>query len=319
MVRFRPKHIPSHQAFINKYLRSRYNPMGLYRRIYFCEDEDIAIVARVEDYDEEAEQSDNWGCVNMAHQLLVPFSYEKIIDYGHYLIGETWEGYDLYNKKGQLLYKLEEISRTPHKAYQLLYEDYPSFRISIRKMSISKGLFSKFYVLENGLAFVQKEDEKVGVILFTKLKLPFEYYSIAIPQNGYTLGIIESDKENDTVYYDCQLIKVRNQIKKEDSIHPTGIYLFTRKTLDEVNEYLNDKKRVEKDCNSIICYNEQVEIYAYDLQFFPFDTQNVGEEGEEDLDKRKEYYDEWSPENYSYEDAMYDALGGEMDAIWNID
>lgn len=33
----------------------------------------------------------------------------------------------------------------------------------------------------------------------------------------------------------------------------------------------------------------------------------------------KEDYDEWSPENYSHDDAMYDALGGEMDAIWNID
>ena len=33
----------------------------------------------------------------------------------------------------------------------------------------------------------------------------------------------------------------------------------------------------------------------------------------------KDYYDEWSRKNYSDKDAMYDALGGEMDAIWNLD
>ena len=29
--------------------------------------------------------------------------------------------------------------------------------------------------------------------------------------------------------------------------------------------------------------------------------------------------DPWSRENYTIEDSLYDALGGEMDAIWNID
>ena len=40
------------------------------------------------------------------------------------------------------------------------------------------------------------------------------------------------------------------------------------------------------------------------------------EQVEED---EREEYNEWSRENYSYEEAMYDALGGEMDAIWNLD
>lgn len=40
---------------------------------------------------------------------------------------------------------------------------------------------------------------------------------------------------------------------------------------------------------------------------------------EEDSEEEKENYNPWSRENYSYEEAMYDALGGEMEAIWNID
>ena len=101
-------------------------------------------------------------------------------------------------------------------------------------------------------------------------------------------------------------------------MHPTGINLFTKKTLEEVKQYFKDYDRFEKECNSIVCYNQKVEIYPFCLEFFPFDTDNVGANEEKDEEvERKEYYNEW--EHYSYEDAMYDALGGEMDAIWNID
>ena len=34
---------------------------------------------------------------------------------------------------------------------------------------------------------------------------------------------------------------------------------------------------------------------------------------------KKEDYNPWSRENYSDDEAMYDALGGEMEAIWNLD
>lgn len=316
MRRLNKKLIPKHQAFIQMYVQTRYNPIGIYKRAYFCEDEDIAFVTRVEDYDEEYDILGDWGCVNMAHQLLVPFEYERIYDYGRYLIAKKPSGYDLYNKKGQKLYEIDGVRKTPHKAYKLLYEDdWESFRVSIRKMSISKGLYKRFYVLNNGLAYVQNENEKVGLILFTKLKLPFDYYAIAIPQNGYTLGIIESERENDMIYYDCQLIKVRSQIKKEDSIHPTEINLFTRKTLDEVNAYFKDIDQFEKECNSIVCYNQEVSFDGHELKFFPYDTDNVGEQEEEQ--EPKEYHGTW--DDYTWEDSLYDALGGEVDAIWNLD
>ena len=324
MKKNRRKRTLQHDSFFYTYVRSRRNPYGIYGKVYFCEDEDIAFVIKIEDYDDGYMGA--WGCVNMAHQLLVPFEYEKIYDFGRFLIGRNCLGFDLYNKKGQLLYKIGGLRKTPHKAYMLVYdEEKELFRISIRKMAISKALYKRFYVVENGLAFAQKPNEKVGLILFSKLKLPFEYYAIAVPQNGYTLGIIEASNNNNTQLYDCQLIKVRSQIKREDSIHTTSINLFTGKTIEEVNAYFENKEQFERDCNSIICYNERLRFSGESLRFFPFDTENVGEikfddydyAAEENSHEREDDYNVW--EHYSYEEAMYDALGGEMDAIWNID
>ena len=319
MRKFRKKLIPKHQEFVNRYVQTRHNPIGLYKIAYFCEDEDIAFVIKVEDCYEDA-----WGCVNMAHQLLVPFEYQRVYDFGRFLIGKNWRGLDLYDKKGQLLYSIGGLKKTPHRAYMLIYdEDKEFFRISIRKIAISKSLYQKFHVIPSGLAFVQNPNEKVGLILFSKLKLPFDYYAIAIPQNGYTLGIIEASKDNGSILYDCQIIKVRSQIKREDSIHTTGINLFTNKTLDEVHAYFEDKEQFEKECNSIICYNERIKFSGDSLCFFPFDTENIGKinndeyDEEEEANEREDYYNEW--EHYSHEEAMYDALGGDMDAIWNLD
>ncbi len=315
------KFIPAHQEFVNKYLCSRYNP-GIYRRIYFCEDEDIAIVVRVEDYNEEEGDSEKWGCVNMAHQLLVPFECWKISDYGHFLIAYKSDGIYVYNKKGQVLYEIEDEHKTNHQAYTV-FSDKESgwYRLVIRKMAISKSVYTDYHILENGLAFLQNTDDKVGLVLFSKLKLPFEYEAIAVPQNGYTLAIKESSEtSNDGKLYDCLLIKVRNQIKKEDSIHPTGISLFVGKSWDDVIEYFADKDQFEKECNSIICYNEKVNIDASQLAFFPYnpDMPYIEDEEEEEPKKEDVDYNPWSRENYSYEDALDDALGGEWSALVNI-
>lgn len=312
------KLIPSHQEFVNKYLCSRYNP-GIYRRIYFCEDEDIAIVARAQDYDEKDGESHNWGCVNMAHQLLVPFEYDLIEDYGRFLIGYNSEGTYVYNKKGQRMYEIDGEYKTNHQAYTILSDkDSGWYRLVIRKMVISKSVYTDYYILSNGLAFLQNTDDKVGLILFSKLKLPFEYKAIAVPQNGYALAIKEShETNNDGKLYDCLLIKIRNQIKKDNSIHPTGISLFVGKFWDEVIEYFADKEQFEKECNSIVCYNEKVKMDANQLAFFPYnpDMPHIEEEEEE---PEKGHYDILSRENYSYEDALDDALGGEWDALVNI-
>lgn len=334
MSRFRNKLTPQHQAFVNKYVQSRYNPLGLYKRAYFCEDENIAFVLRVEDYEDFNEYTDDddemlpdiWGCVNMAHQLLVPFEYARIMNFGHFLICEDEDGdYYIYNKKGQQLFELWKLLKTPHKEYYLLYDkefnddaddEIEWFRLCICKRAISKSLYQTFYVMENGLAYAKNKEGKVGVILFSKLKLPFEYYAIAIPQNGFTLGIIKCGESDGEPLYDCQLIKVKSQIKAEGSIHPTGINLFTQKTIDEVKHYFKDYETFEKECNSIVCYNQEVHFSISQLKFFPFDTENVGEEEYEEVEEDDDY-NEW--EHYSHKDALYDALGGEMDAVWNID
>ena len=316
--KFTKRLIPKHQEFVNLYVRSRYNTHGLYDRAYFCEDEEIAIVRRAEDFNNE----EALGCVNMAHQLLIPFEYRRIWDYGRFLIARNDDGMYVYNKSGKLLYEIDAIERTEHIAYKKFYDASGcGFRVVIRKMAISQSLYQDFYVLDNGLVFLMNLGNKVGLILFSKLKLPFEYEAVAIPQNGYTLAIKESSETSvENSLYDCLLIKVRSQIKKEDSIHPTGITLFGGKTWDEVLDYFEDAETFEKECNSIICYNEKVNIEASKLEFFPFDSglPNL-QEDEYDEEPDVDDYNPWSRENYSYEEAMYDALGGEMEAIWNID
>ncbi len=283
MRHYHKKLIPKHQNFVNLYVFSRYNPRGIYKKAYFCEDEDIAFVIRVEDYEDNP---DSWGCVNMQHQLLVPFQYERIFDYGRFLIAINCEGRFLYNKKGQMLYEIGRILKPHHRAYRLIFDsENENFRIAIRKMAISKEQYRIFYSMPNGLVFAKKKEGKVGAILFSKLKLPFEYYAIAVPQNGYTLGVIENwEADAKEALYDCQLIKVRSQIKKEDSIHPTGIYLFTRLREDKVKDFFINKERVVNECNRIVCYNEQVRFSAEKLRLFPFDTDNLPEEPDYDED-----------------------------------
>ena len=302
MRHFHKKLIQKHKNFVNQYVRSRYNPIGIYKKAYFCEDEDIAFVIRVEDYEDAP---DSWGCVNMQHELLVPFQYERIYDYGRFLIAINCEGRFLYNKKGQMLYKIGNVSKTQHRAYRLIFDsENEAFRIAIRKMIISKDEYEIFYSMPNGLVFAKRKDGKSGAILFSKLKLPFEYYSIAVPQNGYTLGVLEKRKtDGGEPLYDCQLIKVRSQIKKDDSIHPTGINLFTDLREDEVKDFFSNKEQVVNRCNQIICYNEHVLFSAEDLRLFPFDTDNLPKEPDYDEDEGTDE-DEWD-DNMSLYDNLH--------------
>lgn len=296
MTRYK-KLTQAHQVFVNLYLRSCHNPIGLYKRVFFCEDGDLAIVCRSDN------EYDAWGCVNMANQLIVPFGYAKIINFGHFLLGITSEildGQFLYDKKGKFICKVFGIINTHHKTYSLLIDECQSlFRLSIRKMSVSNGLYRRLHVLDNGLCFMQDQEWKVGLNLFSKLKLPFEYEAIAIPQNGYTLGIIESGEKRGEKLYDCQLIKVRNQISKDGSIHPTGITLFEKKTYLEFSFYFSDKEKVEKDCNSLVCYNEKVHFNADKLQFFPYDTSNISCQGLETEYEKYERPLDW--DDYSHD------------------
>lgn len=302
MRHYHKKLIPKHQNFVNQYVLTRYNPRGIYKTAYFCEDEDIAFVIRVEDYEEAP---DSWGCVNMQHQLLVPFQYERIYDYGRFLIAMNWEGRFLYNKKGQMLYEIGKVFRTPHRAYRLIFNpENEVFRIAIRKMAISKEQYEIFYSMPNGLVFAKRKEGKVGAILFSKLKLPFEYYSIAVPQNGYTIGVLENGKvDAGEPLYDCQLIKVRSQIKKEDSIHPTGIDLFTSLRKDEVEDFFRNKEQVVNECNRIVCYHEQVRFSADDLKLFPFDTDNLPKEP--DYDENEETDEDEQDDNMSLHDYLH--------------
>ena len=62
-------------------------------------------------------------------------------------------------------------------------------------------------------------------------------------------------------------------------------------------------------------YGDRGTADGWILKFFPYDTDNVGEQEEEQ--EPKEYHGTW--DDYTWEDSLYDALGGEVDAIWNLD
>lgn len=290
------KQTKEHCNFVHNFIISRYNLHGIYGKVHFCKDKNIAFVIQVEDWDD---YSGKWGAVNMGNQLLVPFKYERIYNYGRFLVGVNLNERDLYNKRGQMLCKIGRILKTSNKVYNLIFDsDDEFFKISIRKMAISHNYYEKFYVNKNGLAFLKKKNGKVGAILYSKLKLNFEYNAIAIPQNGYTLGIIETKPSKSmSCLYDCLLIKIKSQIKKNYSVHPTGITLFKDKTWNEVKNYFANIKQFEKECNAIVCYNERVHFCGEELKFFPFDTENLPKEYEYDEDVNKEdEYDNYKEE-----------------------
>ena len=104
-----------------------------------------------------------------------------------------------------------------------------------------------------------------------------------------------------------------------------NLTIVTAKRIDEMEIDENDKSILRnyyhmeigsysKESNSIILENATVkddEVIISDNGDYVWDG--------EFKSKYKEVPNEWSSEYYSHEDAMYDALGGEMDAIWNID
>ena len=308
--KFKKKLTPQHQDFVDKYVCTRYDPLGIYYLVFFCKDNELAFVKRKDDYD----ISEAWGCVNMSHELIVPFEYGGIWDYGRFLIAKNSMEVHVYNKKGKLLYQIISVQKTTHKAYSKLFgSDSCGFRLAIRKMAISKSLYYDFHVLENGLAFLKNDENKVGLVLFSKLKLPFEYEAVAIPQNGYTLAVKKSNdiSKLGKSLYDCLLLKVKSQIKRENSIHPTGVMLFERKSWAEAQEFFRNTDLIEKKCNSIICYNEKVRINPYSLKFFPFDLDltNQVDDDETDHNRCSDIDYQWTDEDTW--DAMTDGQYGD--------
>lgn len=331
MSSFKKKLTPVHQEFVNKYCYSQMrNPKGKYAKIIFCEDENLAIVipasiyyGHKEEYSDERDFPDGWGCVNMENQVIVPFDYKMVYDFGHFLIAKYCGLYHkvLYTKSGKELYELSFVKHTTHKSYIKLYDykDSSKFRICIRKMAVTKGLFEDILVFENGFVYLKNDERKVGAILFSKIKLPFEYRAITTPQNGFLLGIKQSHaSKTNSPKYDCLLIKIESQIEKEKSIRPTEVTLFTSKEWDDVLTYFEDKEQFKKEVNSIVCNNQQVHFNADTLNFFPTCI-GLPQYPTDDEVEEKDYFDPWSRENYSQEEAIYDAFDGEMDAMWNID
>lgn len=331
MNKFKTKLTHQHNRFINLYLLCKYNPHGIYKSIYFCKDPNIAFCKK----NEHNENDCGWGCVNMENQVLIPFVNDNIVNCGRFLIADSIYGKWLFNKKGQRIYEIGDIIKTKNKSYTIILgNDFSSFRILIRKISISQYDYKEIYITDNGLAYMQSLNDKVGIILYSKLKVPFIYSALTIPQNGFMLGIKETETVNNEPLYDCELLKVKNEIKKENSIHTTNMLLFNGKTKEQLKEYFTNEKQFEADCNSKIYFNERVKMSCSLLRFFPFTTDNIISTyenfEEETCDDDYGFCDEgltYRRYNGSYaqdiegwsDDDIDIVFEGDPDAYWNID
>lgn len=308
-----------HKKFFYAYRATRYNP-GLYNRIYFPSHDEVAIVHPKSDPLDSA----TWGLVNMNNQYILPFEFERIRMFGKQFILAD-DGYELaiYNRQGKKLHTISCVRRTKNSAYWIIRNE-DAFWLTIDRNTMSKGSFDRYRLLDDGLMYLRLYDKDLcGIIRYTKLFLPFEYTAISTIDGGYCIGI----KKDDNNRYICELIKVRSNYSKPNPIHPTGITLADNLTFDELQAFINNKEEIQCILDGIVCYNSKVIMNYSSLSWFPkglididevIDIDDEEEEEEEDDDNDLDAgYDYW--QNYSSEEALYDALGGEMEAVWNID
>ena len=171
-----------------------------------------------------------------------------------------------------------------------------------------------FHVEENGLMFLEDIGNNVGLIYQNQIILPFDYEAISVPQDLYSLAIKESPvKADGEKLYDCFIIEYKEQIEFDNAVRLTNIKLFENKEWDEVEEYFENTERVRHHLKSLSAKELNVYINPEEISFFPFN----GNLPCHLFDKEERDYCQWS--NYSLNESLYDALGGDMDAIWNLD
>lgn len=309
----KPKLTPEHQLFRQKYRRSRMNPHALYDRIYFGEDENIAIVI-----DDHTEYGSLCGCVDIKNFCyILPMEYEWIKDYGYFLLAKDADDIYIYNKQGQLVEECVDcIKKTSNRLLRKLYLDSgDNFKLIIKRRHISKQLFSHIKIMDDGLALLKNADGRIGIIRYSKLKLEFKYVAITEPTNKYMLAI-EEFTENEQKRYRCELLYVAT--KNGITIHHTNIYLFENLTEKETRSFFNQVSwNMDRAFINGLGYMS-ISLQLQDFQWY------LGEDDEDELENEFEdedsddsYYNPWS--EYTIADSLYDACGGEPEALCNLD
>jgi hypothetical protein len=153
-----------------------------------------------------------------------------------------------------------------------------------------------FDVIGDTYLIVVTKDNLYGIYSSTgKMLLPIEYSTIDIDEY---FNVVLGKKDLDIDQYVDELKEVYLRSRRNDEYMQIGEY---SKEYDVINYGV-----------AKVCENEvQIDRYYYwDNEFVDL--------GEEDDDCGYiNVPSNW--DDYSYEDSLYDALGGEMDAKWNID
>ena len=147
---------------------------------------------------------------------------------------------------------------------------------------------------------VSKSDGLKGVYSTKKKKLvlPLKYSTIDIDEH---FNIILGEKVNLEEYDD--------ELKKDIlSSMRRGEYM-------QIGDYSKKYNRVS--CKAADVYGDEVCIVREWDEYYYYWNDVFKEEIEDNDYSNVSVPSDW--DDYSYEDSLYDALGGEMDAIWNID
>ena len=154
-----------------------------------------------------------------------------------------------------------------------------------------------FDIIGDTCLIVVTKDDLYGIYSSTgKMLLPIEYSTIDIDEY---FNVVLGKKDLDIDQYVGELKDVYLKSRRNDEYMQIGKY---SKEFDVI------------DCRVAEVHKTEVQIwedYYWDDGFVDLYEEEENECGHNNTPS------DW--DDYSYEDSLYDALGGEMDAIWNID
>lgn len=248
-------------------------------------------------------------------------SYAKIIDCKYDYIKS------LPLKKDENVYYLGVVGNTLDNKYDLyinhkiVFQNYP-FKRGRTINVVGNGYFIKYIDLDGKVGFIRNGEvvfkplyQKVEVYVdktycelednneidFLYVVSDGERYGICSPSGDLILPLEYSiiDIDNSLTIILGKNIEELDIEENDDSIMWGDILMEVGSFSKETNSIFTEKAKVK---NNVVQLDDRGD-YVWDGDF----------------KYTKEYYNPWSRENYSHEEAMYDALGGEMEAIWNLD
>lgn len=188
--------------------------------------------------------------------------------------------------------------------------------------------YERIYYVGNSSFIIHHYQKRIGIFVDNKVQLSCDYDFVTVPVNGFSFVGKATDFLNESVYavflYDIQedvLFSVNNNVSKEElieAIHSGALKIDINREARSRNDIsICDHKLFSVDFKSQFTLRPQSQNIriSYDLPYCVYTSSLMSEEEipDEDDDYGTDYEDK-----YTYEDALYDGLGGEMSAFVNL-